>query len=258
MKKLFMLLLGTTLIFSCESELALEMTEPCLLTQIKPSGEPFEINVNYDSQNQIESVAYEVREDNNIYNYLTEFQYKENKLDQVQFVDNGVIRKEKVEIEYESNQMKKWIFKSDVEAQEVRLFYQDEKITKIEEWSSCQADETLCLSLTTSFTYSGDNVQKMSTLYENMGESYSLESSYSFDDKNNPFYNNLPLFIGSEQEDFSFLLSKNNVISVSNVSSSDEEVSETWEYEYNAFGFPIAAVSGSGVTSMSYEHCTSN
>lgn len=250
-----MLVLGAILIFSCESELPPESMQPCLLTQIASSDESFEINVYYDSLNQIESVAREIRGDDHTYSYLTEFEYQEDKLEQVRFIDNGVMREEKLEIQYENNQMKKWMVQTE---QEVRLFYQGVKITKLEVWNSCEANGPMCLGSTIAIAYLGDNVQKISSSYESMANPYTLVNTYSYDDKKNPFYNNLPLFLGSEMEDFSLLLSKNNVISISSVSSSGDDFTDVVQHEYNALDFPVTTTVDSGTTLMSYQHCPSN
>ncbi|TRX61753.1 hypothetical protein FNH22_02955 [Fulvivirga sp. M361] len=130
-----------------------------------------------------------------------------------------------------------------VDIDEYRFIYENDKVVKVEFWEAFSADEALVPDGSEEFTYTGNNITKVVT--REVGGEISFEINTSYDDKTNPFFNQIALFAANIAFDETFQLanifSENNPVSIRSEDFLDQDIDNaTVTYQYNEFNVPTS------------------
>lgn len=115
---------------------------------------------------------------------------------------------------------------------EYRLTWTSGKLSLTQQWNT-NAAGTLVLNETLDITYDGDKATTITQTEAETGEV--TVKNYEYDDKTNPFYNELAWFLYGDN--FFWYLSPNNITKETSVGN----WIDTWTYEYNEHGYPVTS-----------------
>ncbi|SNT04328.1 Cadherin domain-containing protein [Ekhidna lutea] len=150
-----------------------------------------------------------------------------------EWLDNGSADSQLI-FTYDGDRISKIVDSGTDYVDEYRFFYDQDRLSKVENWTS-EDGSAMTLDNSELVSYSGDNVSSIEEL--DQGTASGTET-FSYDTKQNPFYNDLASLIYFEN--LFWYVSVNNVTSITQTYVAGHGYSETFTYSYNADNYPTS------------------